>query len=117
MSVFRRFREHGSYSAQRNSIHYADLWPYEDLYGPLAQKEIGLLPDEFTVGEEDPDQCLKLAQMMAYCSAHMMMDVLGPLPKFADYCAKFRLRLFPEWHPLLSVGALAAGMRSLRGSE
>jgi hypothetical protein len=115
MSVLRRLRDYGSFSSHRNDIQYNDHWPYHDLYQPLNEVEIGLLPAGWVVREQDLDHNLKIAQVLAFISARMLLDVLLPLRKFTDYCAEFRSRLTPDWHPLLSAGALSSDLNVLRG--
>src|SRR5260221_7014511 len=105
--VLRRLRDHGSFSARRNAIHYNDAWPYADLYRLLNEIGPGVLPSGFAITEQDVDHDLKLAQMIAFCAAHMMLDVLSPLPKFKGYCTQLRGLLSAERHPLLNSGALA----------
>ena len=114
MSVLRKLRSHGNFSAQRNDIQYNDKWPYLDLYQQLNEAEFGLLPSGWDVDEDDLDNNLKVAQIMAFCSAHMLLDVLMPLRKFNEYCAQLRLRLSPDWHPLLNAGALSNDLDRLQ---
>jgi len=114
MAALRRLRDHGSFSTQRNGIHYNDCWPYCDLYRRLNDAEIGILPDGWSVDEEQLDHTLKIAQIVAFCSAHMLLDVLSPLRKFRNYCAELKLRLGPDWHPLMNAGALCDSLNRLR---
>jgi hypothetical protein len=114
LSVLRRLREHGSFSGHRNDIHYNDGWPYRDLYQYLDIADVGLLPAGWDVREQDLDHSLKVAQIMAYCSARMLLDILSPLRKFSDYCASFKQRLTSDWHPLMNAGALSDGLGHLR---
>ena len=116
MGVFRRLKNHWSYSSRRNDIQYNDLWPYADLNERLASVKIGVLPEKFDVTQEDLDCDLKVSQIMAFCSAAMLLDVLSPLPKFEAYCSQFKSRLTAEWHPLINTGALANDIEGLTRS-
>lgn len=116
MGVFRRLKDHGSYSTRRNDIQYNDHWPYADLSERLVSAEIGVLPEKFDVTQKDLDCDLKVAEIMAFCSAAMLLDVLSPLPKFKNYCSQFKSRLSAEWHPLINIGALASGVEGLTRS-
>ena len=117
MSVLRRLRDHGSFSAHRNDIHYNDRWPYPDLYELLSDAEIGLLPAGWDVDVDDLDHNLKVAQIFGFCSAHMLLDVLSPLPKFREYCERLKRWLSPDWHPILNAGALSGGLEALQGQR
>jgi hypothetical protein len=113
MSVLRKLKNHGSFSAQRNDVQYNDKWPYLDLYQRLNEAEFGLLPSGRDVDEDDSDHNLKVAQIMAFCSVHMLLDILIPLRKFNQYSAQLRRQLSPDWHPLLNAGALSIGLDRL----
>jgi hypothetical protein len=115
MGVLRRLRDHGSFSGHRNAIQYTDHWPYSDLYELLNEAELGLLPGGWDVTENNLDRDLKVAQLFAFCSAHMVLDVLSPFKKLKTYCDQFRLRLAPEWHPLMNSGALSEALNEIRG--
>jgi hypothetical protein len=114
MAALRRLRDHGNFSNHRNRIHYNDYWPYRDLYQQLNDAEIGILPAGWNVDEEQLDHSLKIAQVMAFCSARMVLDVLSPLRKFREYCTQLKLRLGSDWHPLMNAGALSTELDQLR---
>jgi hypothetical protein len=114
VAVLRKLQNHGEFSAQRNDVQYNDGWPYLDLHRRLIEAELGVLPPEWDFDDEDLDSNLKLAQIMAFCCAHMLIDVLGPLRKFNQYCIQLKLRLSPDLHPLLNVGALSSDLTRFR---
>jgi hypothetical protein len=113
LAVFRRLKDHSSYSADRNDIQYNDRWPYPDLDQDYAQADIGILPADWDVRLGDFDHALKMAQILAFSSASMILSIVKPLPKFQEYSLELRQRLAPEWHPLMNLGALANALAQL----
>jgi hypothetical protein len=113
LAIFRRMKNHSDYSDSRNSIQYGDHWPCPDLYNAAIQPGFGVLPVTWRIYSDDPDVDIKLAQILAFCSASMLLEIIKPLPKFRVYAAGFKERLSPEWHPILGTGALSAALSRL----
>lgn len=117
IGALRRIKDHSGFSSRRNSVQYADFWPYLDLTRLFIDTSIGLLPANFDIQQENLDHDLKFAQILALCASSMTLDVLSPLKRHSAYCLQLKSRLSPEWHPLLNAGGLTDRLKRLTANE
>jgi hypothetical protein len=111
--IFRRLKSDENFSSRRNQIQYHDKWPYADMYDKVISGEIGILPKNFDFNIDDVDCDVKIAQLVAFCAAKMILEILAPLNKFREYSAKLKSRLTNDDHPILSAGGLSEQLRIL----